>query len=156
MWISDPENYVAERLEIARKVLSRCTKSDRGCFEWQGASNGKGYGRMRIGDKVLSTHRIMAYASGKLSQLKYNRNQIILHLCDNPKCCRPSHLKVGTYSQNVRQIHHGLFCADICAKDLKKSSKKIEKRKLIPRNLKRKSTWSERQDSNLRPPRPER
>lgn len=26
----------------------------------------------------------------------------VLHSCDNPPCCNPSHLRVGTYKDNVR------------------------------------------------------
>ncbi len=30
------------------------------------------------------------------------KSKIILHRCDNPKCCRPDHLQVGTLADNNR------------------------------------------------------
>jgi DNA-binding XRE family transcriptional regulator len=27
----------------------------------------------------------------------------VLHECDNPKCCNPAHLRVGTQAENIRQ-----------------------------------------------------
>jgi hypothetical protein len=29
-------------------------------------------------------------------------NEMLLHACDNPSCCNPEHLAVGTRSQNMQ------------------------------------------------------
>lgn len=52
---------------------------------------------------LLSPHRVVAHAVGKLdSVFDKKRNQCVMHKCDNPKCCRPDHLDVGTLSDNMK------------------------------------------------------
>lgn len=70
-----------------------------GCWEWQGATTSGGYGviRSREGKKpMLLAHRVM------LSWVLGRRPKMVRHLCDNPRCVRPSHLKEGTQQENIR------------------------------------------------------
>lgn len=138
------------RSRIRERILKRCKRPKGGCWEWQGASS-KGYGRMKYEGRVLLTHRLSAFASGIIDNLEPAPNNVVLHLCNNPKCCRPDHLKKGTQSENMRQWARDRFCADNCA---------VNGRQEIPKksnNLKTNNKkWSERCDSNTRPPRPER
>lgn len=71
-----------------------------GCWEWQGRRNGKGYGCIAItnddGFATWLTHRV-AFA------LHYGVDPaelLVLHRCDNPPCCNPSHLFLGTNADN--------------------------------------------------------
>jgi hypothetical protein len=69
------------------------------CWEWTAkARTAFGYGVIKI-DKVMhSAHRVayeLTYGI-KLGDL------CCLHLCDNPPCCNPSHLFVGTKGDNVK------------------------------------------------------
>ena len=94
---------------LAEKVKSRCVKNDSGCFEWQGAKSGKGYGVIRHNGRNLATHRIaLAGALNKPDLLnRIDRTasafipQYVLHSCDNPKCCNPEHLRLGTATDNA-------------------------------------------------------
>lgn len=47
----------------ANRVLRRCQVNDAsGCWEWQGATSAKGYGRVKIDGKILLPHRVIAHA----------------------------------------------------------------------------------------------
>ena len=66
------------------------------CWEWQGSTNKDGYGRFRVvGGKLERAHGVvLSWVLGYM--LAY-----VMHLCDNPACVRPSHLKEGTHRLNM-------------------------------------------------------
>lgn len=68
------------------------------CWPWKGHRSPLGYGRFtnKRGD-TQQAHRI-AYrlANGSLDQRLF-----VCHACDNPPCCNPSHLWLGTHRQNM-------------------------------------------------------
>lgn len=84
-------------IEEIERFWSKTEKTLLGCIEWQGWKNEKGYGRMKIGNCVWFTHRI-AWILANLKMLE--PTDIIMHWCDNPRCCNPDHLIVGTIKQN--------------------------------------------------------
>jgi len=69
-----------------------------GCWEWTGALN-NGYGWFNVDGKPKHAHRVAALLSGKISSLSESLH--VLHTCDNPKCCNPDHLFLGTNADNV-------------------------------------------------------
>lgn len=85
-------------------ILSRCRVAENGCWEWTGASNASGYGRVRIGRRLYLPHRIVAAGAGIISEAAdtTDRRVCVLHECDNPRCCNPAHLRAGTMSQNMK------------------------------------------------------
>ena len=72
--------------------------STTGCLEFQGALNSSGYGNMRVGDKVVGAHRV-AYTVYK-GEIPHDMH--VLHKCNNPKCCNPDHLFLGTHEDNMQ------------------------------------------------------
>lgn len=66
------------------------------CWEWTGAKKPKGYGNVRIDKKYLSSHRI----AWELSNGDIPSGLVVMHICDNPSCCNPSHLVLGTMKSN--------------------------------------------------------
>ena len=73
-------------------------KRSGGCWEWQGAKVPQGYGRFRIRKQVHYAHRV----AWTLRFGDIPKGLSIMHKCDNPPCCRPSHMMLGTYSDNKR------------------------------------------------------
>lgn len=51
-------------------------------------------------NKMMRTNR----AAYMLSKGDIPNNMIVMHLCNNPICCNPNHLKLGTLSENSRYM----------------------------------------------------
>lgn len=71
-----------------------------GCIEWPGRilSSGYGYvGNSRRRRGLATAHRI-AY---KIWNGPIPNGQMVCHTCDNPRCCNPAHLFVGTSADNM-------------------------------------------------------
>lgn len=56
-----------------------------------------GYGQFHIGKRNFSAHRV-AYT---LERGEIPVGMCVCHHCDNPVCCNPAHLFVGTHRDNV-------------------------------------------------------
>lgn len=81
---------------VVRRFLERLAVNERGCWEWMGSRNEKGYGCVGLRSEVYAAHRA-AYAMfvEPIGDLH------VLHRCDNPPCCNPEHLFIGTNMDNV-------------------------------------------------------
>ena len=70
------------------------------CWPWLGATVEKGYGAFHVRkegrDIQVGAHRMAFVLSN--GTLKDSDN--VLHRCDNPPCCNPSHLFKGTIAEN--------------------------------------------------------
>jgi hypothetical protein len=68
------------------------------CWPWSGVRNRQGYGKANlpeVGVGVL-VHRHVHYLMTGL------RPPVVMHKCDNPPCCNPSHLTGGTQTDNTK------------------------------------------------------
>ena len=86
-------------------------KVDRGdddeCWPWRGACTGFGHGRMRIDNVEVFAHRF----SYKLHFGEIPTAKMVRHRCDNPPCCNPRHLVLGTRIDNARDaVERGRTC----------------------------------------------
>jgi hypothetical protein len=74
-----------------------------GCRLWTGEVNNKGYGRFTVyrGDdrRRLLTHRLAFELETGVDPGAAK----LLHSCDTPPCCEPSHLRLGTQADNMRE-----------------------------------------------------
>lgn len=85
----DVENFNA-KVQVGRE-------SD--CWPFMGARvPAGGYGRARLNKRLHAAHRI-AYmlAYGTIPE-----GLDIMHLCDNPPCCNPKHLRAATTAENMQ------------------------------------------------------
>lgn len=85
-------------LKHLRKLMERVNfDKDTGCWIWEGAKDSRGYGQIRIFDKIIGTHRLMTFFYfGEMGQDTD-------HLCRNPSCCNPAHLEPVSHQENVRR-----------------------------------------------------
>ena len=69
-----------------------------GCWEWQGANNGKsGYGRFYYNGKNRCAHRV----SYELFVGEIPLNKTIDHICRNHLCVNPKHLRIMSQRENI-------------------------------------------------------
>lgn len=66
------------------------------CWEWCGETK-NGYGRVGINGCMYWTHRFAYWHSKGAIQ----SGLVVMHSCDNRRCCRPDHLTLGTPAENA-------------------------------------------------------
>lgn len=83
------------------RLLRSLTRSPaNGCLEWSGVTNRRGYGRLQVQGRMVLTHRLAwELANGSIPE-----GMNVLHRCDNPPCCDPEHLFLGTQKDNVADM----------------------------------------------------
>jgi hypothetical protein len=85
---------------IAARFWAKVQKGD-GCWEWQGSRQQRGYGLFRIKGRLHKAHRAALMVSG----VEVPDDLCVLHSCDNPPCCNPAHLRLGTKGENNTERH---------------------------------------------------
>lgn len=75
-----------------------CTAGLFECWNWTAGKTPDGYGLIRLDKtkKVYAHHVAYELANGERGGLQ------VLHACDNPPCCNPAHLVLGTIADNMR------------------------------------------------------
>ena len=78
--------------------LGRVNKTD-SCWLWIGTKNGYGYGIILMpGEKSTRAHRY----SYELHKGEIPEGMVVMHSCDTPACVNPTHLSLGTRTDNNR------------------------------------------------------
>lgn len=87
------------------------------CWPWIAGTVG-GYGVFmykRNGKHApVRAHRMAAFLSGLIPAVETPTDKMghgyVMHTCDNPACCNPAHMQIGTYGENNQQkMERGRF-----------------------------------------------
>lgn len=82
-------------------LLHRLREMPSGCWEYQGCRYPRGYGKLGRDGESWNAHR---YAYTKLIG-EISEGLWVCHKCDNPPCCNPEHLFLGTAADNIHDMH---------------------------------------------------
>ena len=90
----------ASEEDVLMRVLSRVEmRGDDECWPFSGRLSSNGYGVIDWGGRPYAAHRLM-YKIGHL--VMPPDGLFVCHSCDNPRCCNPGHLWLGTAADNNR------------------------------------------------------
>jgi hypothetical protein len=79
------------------RFWAKVDKTDDGCWKWTAATKGKGYGNFWMNGGFYNAHRLSwEDVNGPIPD-----GLVIDHLCRNPPCVRPDHLRVVTQRENL-------------------------------------------------------
>lgn len=73
------------------------------CWIWTGARQSQGYGmvQVRTGERVGTVSKLTHRVAYHLARGPFPDHLHVLHKCDNPPCCNPAHLFLGTAADNA-------------------------------------------------------
>lgn len=68
------------------------------CWPWLGTITNLGYGQFKSNGVLWRAHRLIyTIVNGDIPP-----EMVVRHMCDNRRCCNPSHLEIGTHEDNMR------------------------------------------------------
>jgi hypothetical protein len=70
------------------------------CWPWKKARVTDGYGTIQSASQPFATHRL----AWEIKNGAIPPGMCIMHTCDNPPCCNPNHLVLGTSLDNVKDM----------------------------------------------------
>lgn len=95
------------RVPLADRLWAKCIRTANGCLEWQGYRGSYGYGSIGTGGasgagggRTVRTHQAAWVVTYGPIPVGY----FVCHTCDNPPCCDPAHLFLGTPRDNTQDM----------------------------------------------------
>lgn len=71
------------------------------CWPWVAGRFANGYGSFRVDGRNARAHR---WLLGHLRGEALGADELGCHHCDNPPCCNPRHLFIGSHGDNTRDM----------------------------------------------------
>lgn len=98
----DPLAGDATRTRDLLERLSKWLLVGDGCWTWAGATDGRGYGLMSVGNGAISrVHRVVYQLLVGPIPAGVEPD----HLCRVKVCARPDHLELVTHRENIRRAY---------------------------------------------------
>lgn len=88
--------WEVEKFWATRLKYNECT----GCLESTKKGDSRGYTRTSLQGKTFFSHRVAYF-------IYYGEDPgdlLVRHICNNPRCCHPFHLTLGTHEDNSRDM----------------------------------------------------
>lgn len=101
---SDPNTPSREELSLEERFRAKLGVQDAvtGCIPWDAATLSKGHGQFWLSGTMVCAHRI----AWELRHGPIPDGLWVLHRCDNPPCCNPEHLFLGTHKDNMADMRN--------------------------------------------------
>jgi len=80
-----------------RRFWARIEKGN-DCWPWKSRTDKDGYGKVHWAGESNRAHRV----AWEITNGPIPDGLLVCHSCDNPPCCNPSHLFLGTNAENMR------------------------------------------------------
>lgn len=82
------------------RLAASLTETSTGCLIRTTNLNKSGYSRMTVNGRQMLCHRLAwEFAHGHIPA-----GMVVCHACDNPPCCNPNHLFLGSIADNNRDM----------------------------------------------------
>lgn len=86
-------------IDTPEKFWAQAVKMENGCWEFVGTRTPRGYAMFWLDETSIYAHRhALELKKGPAPSEKH----VAMHICDNPPCCNPDHLKWATQLKNMK------------------------------------------------------
>jgi hypothetical protein len=92
------------RRTIAETIELYSIPNFNGCTEWAGAQSSFGYGIITYWEGARRTSSTAHKKVWEQTNGPVPAGHIVMHSCDNPACVKLDHLKLGTQTDNIRDM----------------------------------------------------
>jgi hypothetical protein len=87
---------------VIERIFEKVTKSSN-CWNFTGHTDRWGYGTIKVGGK-FGKPRLAHREVFKHFYVDIPLGMLVCHKCDNPPCCNPDHLFLGTHQDNMNDM----------------------------------------------------